>query len=125
MITLRTQAAIATLNDIYYGEEDGRKTGFLTLSDEERCSLLGKLADAGMICLTDRQNPQKPSSYKPASKPADISLLDILEATGEHLNCNRPTTEQFYERYGKTGAKLGVINHMTRLYLQEIKLSEL
>ena len=55
----------------------------------------------------------------------NISLLDILEATGEHLNCNHPATEDFYLRYGNTAKKLGVVNHMTRLYLEEIKLNDL
>ena len=56
---------------------------------------------------------------------SDVSLLDILEATGEHLDCNHPTTEEFHMRYGKAAQKLGIVNYITREYLKEIKLFEL
>ena len=55
----------------------------------------------------------------------EISLLDILEATGEHLNCNRPITEQFYAQYGRAAQKLGIINQIARIYLREITLTDL
>ena len=64
-------------------------------------------------------------SYSPARESSDVSLLDILEATGEHLNCNHPTTEEFHMRYGKAAQKLGIVNYITREYLKEIKLFEL
>ena len=124
MITLMAQAAIAALNDICFtGEEHRIKE--ITLSEEEKEELLAKLEVAGLIILDDPGNPRSISSYSPAKKSNEISLLDILEATGEHLNCNQPTTEQFYMHYGKAAQRLGIVNHMTRLYLQEIKLYEL
>ena len=52
----------------------------------------------------------------------EISLLEVLEAINGHLNCNHPTSEAFYTRYGKMAQKLGVVNYITRLYLSEIKL---
>lgn len=124
MITPMAQAAIAALNDICFTGEEHRIKEF-TLSEEEKKELLAKLEVAGLIILTDPGKPQVISSYKPARKSSEISLLDILEATGEHLNCNYPTTEEFYMRYGKAAQRLGVVNHMTRMYLQEIKLYEL
>mgnify|MGYP003364043452 FL=1 len=124
MITLKTQAAIAVLNDIYTGEGTAR-TDECKLSEEEKYSLLYKLATAGIIRLVDMEKPQDIQSYSPARKSIDVSLLDILEATGEHLNCNHPTTEEFYIRYGNAAKKLGVVNQITRTYLQEIKLFDL
>lgn len=124
MITLMTQAAVATLNDIYMGGMPSRTKEF-NLSQHQLCTLLNKLRQAGLICLEDAERPQSISSYKPAAEPGDINLLDILEATGEHLNCNHPTSEHFYNRYGKAAQKLGVVNYMTRLYLQDIKLFDL
>ncbi len=124
MITPMAQAAIAALNDICFTGEEQRMKEY-TLSEEQKKELLGKLEAAGLIILTNPEKPQAISSYKPARKSSEISLLNILEATGEHLNCNYPTTEQFYMRYGKAAQKLGVVNHMTRMYLQEIKLYEL
>ena len=124
MITLKTQTAIAVLDDIYTGEGTAR-TDEYELSEEEKCSLLSKLATAGIVRLVDLEKPQDVQSYSPARESIDVSLLDILEATGEHLNCNHPTTEEFYMRYGNAAKKLGVVNQITRTYLQEIKLFDL
>ena len=55
----------------------------------------------------------------------EISLLDILEATGGHLNCNSPITERFYAQYGRAAQKLGIVNQITRIYLKEITLTDL
>lgn len=124
MITLKAQAAIAVLNDIY-ASEDSILTAEGVLSEEERYILLQKLSAAGLIKLSDNGNARQVQSYIPTRKSSDISLLNILEATGEHLNCNHPTTEAFHSLYEKAAQKLGVINHLTRIYLDEIKLPDL
>ena len=124
MITLKTQTAIAVLDDIYTGEGTAR-TDEYELSEEEKYYLLSKLATAGIVRLVDLEKPQDVQSYSPARESIDVSLLDILEATGEHLNCNHPTTEEFYMRYGNAAKKLGVVNQITRTYLKEIKLFDL
>ena len=121
MITPITQAAIAVLNDIYAGGDTAR-TDACRFTEQDLDVLLSKLLRAGLIKLSDRGEPRNIRSYSPARESSDVSLLDILEATGEHLNCNHPTTEAFYSRYGRVASKLGVVNHMTRLYLSEIKL---
>ena len=124
MITLKTQAAIAVLDDIYTGEKTTR-TDKYGLSEEDWYALLSELAKAGIIQLVDLEKPQDAQSYSPARKSIDVSLLDILEATGEHLNSNHPTTEVFYSKYGNAAKKLGIVNQITRTYLQEIKLFDL
>ncbi|WP_240058946.1 hypothetical protein [Bacteroides stercoris] len=87
--------------------------------------LLPQLTNAGLIILKDAENPLETQSYIPARKAVEISLLDILEATGEYLNCNRPITEQFYVQYGRAAQKLGIINQIARIYLKEITLTDL
>ena len=87
--------------------------------------LLPQLTNAGLIILKDAENPLETQSYIPARNAVEISLLDILEATGEHLNCNRPITEQFYVQYGRAAQKLGIINQIARIYLKEITLTDL
>lgn len=124
MISQKTQAAIAVLNDIHTRENPIRTNGF-RLSEEDRDTLLLQLVSAGLIRLTDNGHPRDLQSYVLTRKSAEISLLDILEATGEHLNCNHPTTENLYIRYGRAAQKLGVVNLVTREYLKEIKLFEL
>lgn len=124
MLTKPTQAAVALLFDIYDTETSGRSERY-ALSPDVRLGLLSKLESAGLIQLTNPEEPDKLSSYRPTRSIETVSLLDILEATGEHLNCNQPTSESFYMRYGRAAIKLGVVNHMTRLYLKEIKLLDL
>lgn len=124
MLTLLTQVAIAVLNDIYTKEDTSRQVlACLPLKDKE--SLFDKLCSAGLLTLVNPEKPDVPGSYELIREPKNISLLDILEATGEHLVCTHPTTEAFYSRYRKAAQKLGIINHMTRVYLQEIKLYDL
>lgn len=65
------------------------------------------------------------SRYELTRPSYKISLLNILEATGEHLNCNHPTYEEMYMHCRNAANKLGIINHMTRLYLSEIPLTDL
>lgn len=124
MITPITQVAIAVLNDIYAGGDTAR-TDTCHLSGQDLNSLLSKFLRAGLIKLSDQGDPRNIRSYIPARESSDVSLLDILEATGEHLNCNHPTTEEFHMRYGKAVQKLGIVNYITREYLKEIKLFEL
>ena len=113
MITPITQAAIAVLNDIYAGGDTAR-TDACRLTEQGLDVLLSKLLRAGLIKLSDRGESRNIRSYSPAR-----------ESTGEHLNCNHPTTEEFHMRYGKAAQKLGIVNYITREYLKEIKLFEL
>lgn len=124
MITPKTKAAIAILDDIYWGA-GAIRTKKCNLSEEEKRILLAKLTSAGLINLDNKEKPYNTTSYKPTKNAINISLLDILRAIDEHLNCNEPITEDFYMKHGKAARKLGVINQLTRKYLQEIKLYEL
>ena len=124
MITSKTQAAIAELNDLYAGGEVIRADA-CQLTEQDMDILLSKLLSAGLIKLSDKGDSRDIQVYSPARDSSDVSLLDILEATGEHLDCNHPTTEEFHMRYGKAAQKLGIVNYITREYLKEIKLFEL
>ena len=134
MLTKLTQTAIAVLNDI----ADGGRFDHLSdmgIAPETLADLLSKLEHGGLIrrkpviasCSgnTSTINSTPTASYELCHSYTEITLLQILEATGEHLNCNYPTKEEFYNRYGRAAVRLGVVNHMTRLYLAEIKLPEL
>lgn len=119
MITKTTQIAIAIIHAIStHIPEKG-------LDVKQTHELLNQLETARLI----RRRPGFPghqiTSYDLVRPIQEISLLNVLEATGEHLNCNHPTTEEFYFNYGKAGQKLGVVNYMTRLYLEGIKLIDL
>lgn len=86
--------------------------------------ILALLEHKGLIQRTAGTEIQDITRYEICRPLTQISLLDVIEAMDDHLNCNYPTTEKFYIRHGKVAQKLGVVNHLTRLYLSEINLVE-
>lgn len=124
MLTPLTQTALAVLNDISCGEISPRSTQYAFFSHDLETLLL-KLESAGLIHLTADKCRKDIFSFTLPRPRGEISLLDVLEATGEHLNCNQEANEELYRHYGQAAQKLGVVNHMTRLYLSEIKLVDL
>ena len=122
MLTQQTQQAIAVLHDI--AAQSTHAVEKYRIAPEELAMILARLEYKGLIQRTTGAEVQDITRYKLCRPLAEMSLLDVLEATGEHLNCNHPTTEEFYQRYGRVAQKLGVVNHITRLYLAEIKLTE-
>lgn len=53
------------------------------LTEQDMDTLLSKLSSAGLIKLSGKGDPRDIQSYIPARNSSDVSLLDILEATGE------------------------------------------
>lgn len=123
MLTQATLTSIALLHDIAINSD--RQRAGSPFEGKEPLDLLNKLAAGGLIRLLPLRDCGSIYSYELALPLHRISLLKLLETTDEHLNCNHPTREEFYSRFGKAAQKLGVVNHMTRLYLNEIPLSEL
>lgn len=124
MLTQLTQTAIAVLYDIHAGGKPYR-TAQLTIAPQELIDLLTKLESGGLIRRKELPTSELLSSYELPRSYIDVSLLDILEALDEHLNCNFPTKEKMYHQYRAAAHRLGGINQMTRLYLSEIKLIDL
>lgn len=122
MLTPLTQKAIAVLHDIALKENNAADK--YDMSPDELAMLLARLESKMLIYRIPEGAVNEESSYRMCRPLSQMSLLDVLEALNENLNCNRPTTEEFYTNYGRVAQKLGVVNHMTRLYLEEIKLSE-
>lgn len=125
ILTPTTRAAISMLHDI----ASHRFKAPLEPSDIETIQkLLPLLTVAGIIRPLSQAKASlflNISDYELARKVQEVSLLQILEATSEHLNCNNETSEDLYIYYQLAASKLGIINYMTRLYLSEIKLSDL
>lgn len=123
MLTPLTQTAIALLGDISSGSSNRLEA--CICSPENLYLLLCKLVSGGLIRLKSPDVvPGFPSSYELCRPYGTISLLDVLEATGEHLNCNQSTKEELYTRFRGAANRLGVINQMTRIYLSEIKMTD-
>lgn len=124
MLTPLTQTALAVLNDISCGEASPRNKQ-CAFSPNTLADVLSKLELYGLIRLLPGKSRENILSYELTCPPDKITLLNVLEAIGEHLNCNHEVYEEMYYRYGIAARKLGVINRMTRLYLAEIKLTDL
>lgn len=126
MLPPLTKKTIALLHHIAQGKPC-RATDY-RISPEELRRICTLLEQKGLICpaedAEDAEDADVCLSYTLCRPLCDISLLDVLQVTDGHLNCNVPTTEEFYSRYGKVAQKLGVVNYMTRLYLSEIKLTD-
>lgn len=123
MLTSLTQAAIAVLADIENGKTDSRTAQYALLT-HMLSHLLSQLEFAGLIRLLPDQSRGVLTSYQLTRPSSKISLLDLLQAIGEHLNCNTPISEACYAYYGNAARKLGVINQVTRSCLSEIRLSD-
>lgn len=123
MLTQATLTSIALLREIAVNR-DGHfeDTPF---EGHESAELMNKLVAGGLIRPLPGRDCNSIHSYELIRPLHNISLLNLLEATGEHLNCNHPTREEFYIRFGKAAQRLGIVNHMTRLYLNDISLIEL
>ena len=88
--------------------------------------LLDQLESAGLIRVrTDQSGSGIPKTYELTRPLFRISLLDLMEAVDQHLNCNQPDCEKMYARYHYAAHKLGIVNQMTRAYLSEIPLTDL
>lgn len=123
MLTQVTLTSIALLREISMHKD--HFLGGNPFEGEEPVELINKLVSGGLLRLLPGGDADSIYSYELTRPLHQISLLDLLEATGEHLNCNHPTREEFYSRFGRAALRLGVVNHMTRLYLNDISLVEL
>lgn len=124
MLTLVTQAAISVLIDIS-GEGYSARTELPYTKYPHMPELLAQLESGGLIQLRPDCDRNSVLSYRLARSFTEISLLDILRATGEHINCNQPLGEKYYYRYGRTAHKLGILNSIMLNLLSDIRLDDL
>ena len=124
MITPLTQTAIAVLNDIAEPSSPNHPELY-SIDSEELSKLLFKLVNGNIICKKSQECcPLNLESYRLTRPKNCISLLDVLEATGDHINCNDPTKEELYLHFQKAAPRLGVLNQITRTFLSQIKLTD-
>lgn len=131
MLTLRTQKAIALMHDLAQREVDSVHTQYHATTEEVE-KLLTCLEKKGLITHVQEEEEEDGTEHTPScygyrlARPFhQISLLDILEALDEQLKSIQHLTEDFYSHHNRAAQKLGVINYMTRFYLEKIKLTEL
>ena len=112
MLSIRTQTAIAVLQDLSF--DTVLQTANFLLSEGEWKDLFDKL----------NKEPGILSSYELSRPLSDISLLDVLEATNEPIRCNMPTPEEFYIYHRQIANKIGVFNQVARTFLADIKIAD-
>ncbi|EIK40206.1 hypothetical protein HMPREF1055_00942 [Bacteroides fragilis CL07T00C01] len=131
MLSICTQTAIAVLQDIH-SRDCLRSVNFL-LTEEEFNTLLCKLETSGLIRSLPDRAVTTPSNvackgllrYQLSRPLHEFTLLDVLQALNEPINCNQPTPESYYLQHGAVASKIGVLNQVTRTFLSEIKLIDL
>lgn len=123
MLTYPTKIALEVLYGVSCGITPPHADQY-ELEPNDLSELLNKLQKAGLIKLKVgyESEPDDLLAYELTRSAFEISLLDVLEAIGEHLDLNQPTQEGMYLRMGRAANKLGIINQIARTYLSEIKL---
>lgn len=81
MLSIRTQTAIAVLQDLSF--DTVLQTANFLLSEGEWKDLFDKLEAGRLIRRLPNKEPGILSSYELSRPLSDISLLDVLEATNE------------------------------------------
>ena len=89
MLSIRTQTAIAVLQDLSF--DTVLQTANFLLSEGEWKDLFDKLEAGRLIRRLPNKEPGILSSYELSRPLSDISLLDVLEATNVPIRCNMPT----------------------------------
>lgn len=121
MLTLKTRYALALLHDIY--QPVLRYSDKYNFPVTELIYTLEQLQSAGLVARAPETVPGVLSSYFFSKPYLEITLLDVLSAIDEGICFNHKTDIYFYEHYGCLARKLGVVNHMTRLYLSEFHIA--
>jgi DNA-binding IscR family transcriptional regulator len=122
MLSIRTQTAIAVLQDLSF--DTVLQTANFLLSEGEWKDLFDKLEAGRLIRRLPNKEPGILSSYELSRPLSDISLLDVLEATNEPIRCNMPTLEEFYIYHRQIANKIGVFNQVARTFLADIKIAD-
>lgn len=119
MLTKRTLKAISVLHSVSLMNKLTEVESGPESETVER--ILNCFELAGLVCHSDTN----PSGYELTRSLLRISLLDVLEAIGEHLNCNNADCEHMYTQFPLIARHLGVVNQMTRFYLSRISINEI
>ena len=93
MLTPLTLTAISVLRHISSHETGNLQD--LECGCKPLDELLGQLESAGLIRVrTDQSGSGIPKTYELTRPLFRISLLDLMEAVDQHLNCNQPDCEK-------------------------------
>ena len=126
MLSSEVIKAIGILKEINYSLDNIENNALHPLSDVASRRLLEKLCTSGLVRLkADKRTDSVLSSYELCHPLDQISLCDILIATGEGLELCVENEEDIYARYGLVGRRLGVLNQLACHYLSEIHLTDI
>lgn len=122
MLTTFTEAAITVLHDIASG--NSQCTVKFSLTAEDLKKILNGLETRGLVRHLSEGEESSLSSYVLCRPLRQITLLEVLEATGEPVHVDYPLPESNYFYHGPAAQKMGVASHMARLFLADIKLTD-
>ena len=122
MLSIRTQTAIAVLQDLSF--DTVLQTANILLSEGEWKDLFDKLEAGRLIRRLPNKEPGILSSYELSLPFSYISLLKVLEATNEPIRCYIPTPEEFYIFHRQIANKIVVFNQVARTFLADIKIAD-
>lgn len=126
MLTQEMENAISLLKEISYMEDYviGRSP-FPHLSDGNVRELLCHLCRNSLLRVVDPSLKTRESFNYALSRPLqEITLYDILRATGGNLHLSVDSSEDASERYGLSGRRISVLETMIRHLLSDIPIVE-
>jgi len=124
MLTSNTKKAIALLHDMYYRHGYG-KDNLCDFSDSSTQEMLSNLESVGLICLRTDEVANALSSYELCKPLFEITLQDLLAATGEGICPVFKNKEKIYEQYSTAASRLGVLNEVACELLAKIRIIDL
>ncbi|WP_321480855.1 hypothetical protein [uncultured Bacteroides sp.] len=124
MLTSSTKKVIALLHEMYYRHEE-LKANLFDYSDSSIQEMLNCLKQSGLICLRADGKDSSLSSYELSKPLFQITLLDLLMATGEGILPVFQNKESIYENYGTAACRLGVLNEVTCEMLGKIHITDI
>ncbi len=126
MLTQEMEDAISLLKEISYMEDYviGRSS-FPCLADGKVRELLCHLCRNSLLHVVSPSLTSRDSFDYSLSRPLqEITLYDILRATGGNLHLSLDPSEDASERYGVSGRRISVLETMIRHFLSEIPIVE-
>lgn len=122
MLDQRTKFILSILYSIHYGENE--MSNDYDYTEEELGKILVQLEKANLIRHISGVTGHTLDTYELVKPYFDITLLDILSATGDGIHIRTDDESSPLPYHTSTSRKLSVINYMIRYYLSEIFIAD-
>lgn len=122
MLDLRTKFILSILYDIHY--KGNEMSNGYDYTDEELEKSLVQLEKANLIRHISGATGYTLDVYELSRPYFEITLLDILSATGEGIHIRTDDNSSPLPYHTPASRKLSIVNYMIQHYLSEISIAD-